>query len=150
MLKWLGIVLASLTLLWIVLQRETLAISSLFAGFALAAALFAVICPTQEVVLSSKTEEISQKIEEVERRAAETLNGIKLEMQKVEQKAIRSEERCLSYQKLADVHQSEIEKLRLENQALADQLVQKERKLGALHFTRSEPDLFDWIEMQQE
>ena len=64
-------------------------------------------------------------------------------MQKLEQKATRSEERCLSYQNLVDVHQHEIEKQRLENQALAEQIIQKDRKIGAMHFSRLQPDLFD-------
>jgi hypothetical protein len=48
------------------------------------------------------------------------------------------------------VHQQEIEKLRQENQTVAEALIQKERKLNELQLSKMEPDLFDTERRQAE
>ena len=78
-----------------------------------------------------------------ERTPALIIDAMSRELQKVQQKAIRSEDRCLSYQNLVEVHQQEIEKLCGDNQNITQDLVHKEQKLNTLHLSKIEPDLFD-------
>jgi hypothetical protein len=147
MLKWLGCVFGLLTIIWMVLQRETLSWASVSSGVALACAIFTFLSPTKtEKPLQPLVEEKLQhqaKLDEVETRTSQTIDGLNRELHKLQQKSIRSEERCLSYQKLVEVHQQEIEKLRQDNQTVAQQLIQKERKLNELYLSKMEPDLFD-------
>jgi hypothetical protein len=147
MLKWMGFILGLLTIVWMVLQREMLSWSSICGGVALASAIYTILSLSKtEKPAPPITEDKLQwqiKLDEAESRASQTIDGLNREIQKLQQKSIRSEERCLSYQKLVEVHQQEIEKLRLENQTIAEQLIQKERKLSELHLSKMEPDLFD-------
>lgn len=149
MLKWIGFVLGSLTVLWLLMQKESISWGFLTAGASLALALFTILNPIKTEKPTAGTEKNDDnlvwqmKLEEAQNRASQTIDGLNREVQKLQQKTIRSEERCLSYQKLVDVHQNEIEKLRQENQTIADQLIQKERKLNQLQLARLEPDLFD-------
>lgn len=149
MLKWMGCVLGVLTLLWMVIQREALSWGSVAAGASLSLALFVLfnLLKTEKPILKHEKDDEKLawqiELEEVKSRASQTIDGLNREIQKLQQKSIRSEERCLSYQKLVDVHQHEIEKLRQENQGIAEQLIQKERKLSQLQLARIEPDLFD-------
>lgn len=147
MLKWIGAVLGVLTLVWIVLQRETIGWSSLMAGIAIASAIYVLLIPQetkpQLQVPSEEKLHWQMKLEEAESKSAQTIDSMSRELQKVQQKAIRAEDRCLSYQNLVEVHQQEIEKLRGDNQNITQELVHKERKLNALHLSKMEPDLFD-------
>ncbi len=141
MLRWAGISLGILTIIWLVLQNEILAWSSLAAGIALASSLFITL-------IVSKTEKpvelpVPAKVDEEAAKASQTIEALGREIQTLQQKVIRSEDRCLSYQKLVEVHQQEIEKLRQESQALAEQLIQKERKLSEVVLSKMDPDLFD-------
>jgi hypothetical protein len=147
MLKWSGIVLGILTVVWIVFQRETLSWSSLSSGVALTSAIFVVLSlfKTEKPIQAPTDEKLQwqMRLDESEAKASQTIDGLNREVQKLQQKTIRSEERCLSYQKLVEVHQQEIEKLRDENQTIAEQLIQQERKLNELYLSKMEPDLFD-------
>lgn len=141
-----GIAFGVLTLTWIVLQRESLSFSWLCAGLALASAFYIVLTNLsreKEIPQQVVDDKMQQKLDEAENRASQTIDGLNREIQKLQQKAIRSEERCLSYQKLVEVHQQEIEKLRLENHTALEQVIQKERKLNELYLAKMEPDLFD-------
>lgn len=149
MLKWLGFVLVALTTLWMVIQKDSFAWASVAAGACLSLALSTIFNLARAEKSISTTVNKNQKLawqmklEEAQSRTSQTIDGLNREVQRLEQKSIRSEERCHSYQKLVDVHQQEIEKLRYENHDLAQQLIQKERKLNQLHLARVEPDLFD-------
>lgn len=147
MLKWSSIVLGLLTITWMILQRDTLAFTSILAGSALASTLYILLAGKKpEPATPSAVEEKIEwkmKLEESEAKASQTIDALNKELQKQQQKAIRAEERCLQYQKLVDVHQHEIEKLRLDHHNVADQLIQKERKLNSLYLAKMEPDLFD-------
>jgi predicted RNase H-like nuclease (RuvC/YqgF family) len=151
--RWIGCVLAVLTLLWVFKEREALVWGPLIAGAALASALYVILSAGKSPMeVPDKNEEKvawQLKVEEAESRASQTIDGLNKELQKLQQKAIRSEERCLSYQKLVDVHQHEIEKLRGDHQTVVEQLIQKERKLSQLQLARLEPDLFD-SELKEE
>ncbi len=154
MLKWVGIVLGLLTVVWIVLQREALSWVSIGSGAALASAAFSVLSlfktdrPKQPPV--DEKLQWQMRLDEAASKASQIIDGLNREMQKLQQKTTRSEERCLSYQKLVEVHQQEIEKLRQENQTIAEQLIQKERKLNELYLSKMEPDLFDSQRRQVE
>jgi len=154
-IRWIGALLGVLTVFWMVLQRSTLSWVSLSAGIALASALFVVLSiskPEKKPVQTPADEKLQWqiKLDEAEARASQTIDGLNREVQKLQQKAIRAEERCLSYQKLVEVHQQEIEKLRQENQTVAEVLIQKERKLNELQLSKMEPDLFDTERRQAE
>jgi chromosome segregation ATPase len=154
MLKWIGVVLGVLTIVWMVLERETVSWVSMSSGIALASAIFIVLSLSKtEKPIQAPTDEKLQwqiRLDESEAKASQTIDGLNREVQKLQQKTIRSEERCLSYQKLVEVHQQEIEKLRQENQTVAEQLILKERKLNELNLSKMEPDLFDSQRRQVE
>jgi len=143
MLKWIGAILGGVTVMWMVVQREQLSVFPLCAGAALVAALFAILCPIKEKAPPLPINNTAQQVEMVKKEAMRAVDALKGEMQKMEQRSSRADERSLSYQKLVDVHQNEITGLRQENLALAEELAQKEKKLTALHFARQEPDLFN-------
>ena len=152
MLRWSGIILGVLTVIWIVLQRETLSWVSLGGGFALASALIVMLYKPENPPQVPADEKLKWqlRIDELQAEASQTVDGLNNEVQKLQQKAIRSEERCNSYQKLVEVHQQEIEKLKGENQSLGELLIQKERKLNELNLSKMEPDLFDMERRQTE
>ncbi len=152
MLRWSGIILGVLTVIWVVLQRETLSWVSLGGGFALASALIVMLYKPEKPsqVPADEKLEWQMRIDELQAEASQTVDGLNNEVQKLQQKAIRSEERCNSYQKLVEVHQQEIEKLKGENQSLGELLIQKERKLNELNLSKMEPDLFDMERRQTE
>jgi hypothetical protein len=147
MIKWISMGLGVLTIVWMVLQRDQLAFASILAGGSLASTLYVLLSNKKtEVVPQAAVEEKLEwkmKLEESEAKSAQTIDALNKELQKQQQKAIRAEERCNQFQKLVDVHQHEIEKQRLDNQNIGEQLIQKERKLNALYLAKMEPDLFD-------
>ncbi len=145
MLRWMGVVLGVLTIVWVILQRDMISWSSLCAGVAVASALVVILYKAEKPLPPPTNEKLEwqMKLDEAQAQASQTIDGLNREVQKIEQKRIRTEERCLSYQKLVEVHQQEIEKLRHENQVVAEQLIQKERKLSELVLSKMEPDLFD-------
>ena len=147
MLKWIAASLGVLTLVWIILQREHITWTSLMAGIAIASSLYILLLPKESKpqlqVPSEEKLQWQMKLEEAEAKSAQTIDAMSRELQKVQQKAIRAEDRCLSYQNLVEVHQQEIEKLRGDNQNITQELVQKERKLNSFHLSKMEPDLFD-------
>jgi hypothetical protein len=139
-----------------VLQKEALAWASISSGVVLASAVFIVLSKIEKHKPSPAQDKLQwqaqwqARLDEAEAKASQSIDGLSRELQKLQLKAIRSEERCLSYQKLVEVHQQEIEKLRSENQAVAQQLIQKERKLNELYLAKMEPDLFDSQRLQVE
>ncbi|MBP7073928.1 MAG: hypothetical protein KBA81_00900 [Rhabdochlamydiaceae bacterium] len=152
MLRWAGVILGVLTVIWIVLQREALSWISLGGGFALASALIVMFYKPEKPIEVPTDEKLKwqMRIDELQAEASQTIDGLNREMQKLQQKAIRSEERCNSYQKLVEVHQQEIEKLKGENHTLGELLIQKERKLNELNLSKMEPELFDMERRQTE
>jgi Fe2+ transport system protein B len=152
MLKWIGAVSGLLAIVWMVLQKETLSWASISSGVVLASAVFIVLSKTEKRELPPAQDKLQwqAKLDEAEAKASQTIDGLNRELQKLQLKSIRSEERCLSYQKLVEVHQQEIEKLRSDNQTVAQQLIQKERKLSELYLAKMEPDLFDSQRLQVE
>jgi chromosome segregation ATPase len=152
MLKWTGVILGVLTMIWVIVQRETISWISLGSGVALASALFVLFYKDEKPASApiDETQKWQMRMDEQQREASQTIDGLNRELQKIQQKTIRSEERCHSYQKLVEVHQQEIEKLKGENHNLAEQLIQKERKLNELNLSKMEPDLFDMERRQTE
>lgn len=154
MLRWVGVVLGLVTVVWVGLQWETLSWVSMGTGIALASAMYAALVPSAPNLRApAQTDEKMQwqaKMEEAESKASQTIDGLNRDIQKLYQKTTRAEERCQSYQKLVEVHQQEIEKLRQEHQTMAEQLIQKERKLSELYLSKMEPDLFDAQRRQVE
>ena len=139
-----GLFLGSVTIVWMVMQWEQIVVFPLCVGAALMASLFAVLCPVKEQIQQpTPTDNTAQQVEAVKREATRIVDALKIEMQKLEQKSGKADERALSYQKLVDVHQNELTNLRQENRALIETLAQKEKKLMQLHFAQQEPDLFN-------
>ncbi|MGH2639868.1 MAG: hypothetical protein ACRDF4_11420 [Rhabdochlamydiaceae bacterium] len=152
--KLIGIVLGVITIIWIVLQKEALSWMSVSSGVALASATFIILSlfKTEKKIPLLTDEKLQWQIrlDESEAKAFQTIDGLNREVQKLQQKTIRAEERCLSYQKLVEVHQQEIEKLREENRTALENLIQKERKLKEFYLAKMEPDLFDSERQQVE
>src|SRR6185436_19203253 len=69
---------------------------------------------------------------------------------KLQQKLVRAEERCTSYQKLVDVHQGEIDQLKRESTQIGQQIIASDRKVAELQLAKLEPDLFDAEKRQTE
>ncbi|MGD0664794.1 MAG: hypothetical protein ABSA17_03570, partial [Rhabdochlamydiaceae bacterium] len=92
MIRWIGVVLGMLTVLWMVLQRSTLSWGSLSAGIALASALFVMLSiskPEKKPVQTPADEKLQWqiKLDEAEARASQTIDGLNREVQKLQQKA---------------------------------------------------------------
>lgn len=148
-MKIVGVVVLVLTLLLGGWNWGDLSLWSLALGVAIGAGCFALF-PAPKTPLQPPVDEWKTKFHILEAETAQTVDRLKGEVQKLQQKMVRTEERCQSYQKLVDVHQNEIEKLVQEKKDLSGSLVDKERKLGAAQLAQLEPDLFDMNRRQTE
>lgn len=149
-MKLLGLLLLCTTIGFVLLKYDALSLWSAGMGAAVASAGFTLLTavkspvqtpPSTPSLLIENSWEF--RYQELKQQTAEAKESFSHDMQKLQQKLMRAEERCQSYQKLVDVHQSEIEKLRNENQHLGESVIQKERKINALKMAKLEPDLFD-------
>lgn len=148
MLKWMGLLLFVCSAFWIGLNKESLSWLSVGGGACLAMALFALLyafaTPEQKSSAAQEAELRWQKrLEEEKQHTSHTLENLKLELEQLRQKIREAEEKTVSYQKLVEVHEQEIEKLRSDNHTLGDKLMQKEGQYNELYLSQMEPDLFD-------
>lgn len=144
-MKAAGIFGAVLSLALIFWKYDTLSLWSLGLGVALAAATFVFLSTlsVEKAPPPAPNDEWQNKFRALQNESNHSLEGLKQELQKFQQKLTRSEERCTSYQKLVDVHQSEIDKLQQEKQTLSTVVIEKDRKLNEAYLSKLEPDLFD-------
>jgi chromosome segregation ATPase len=148
-MKLVGSIVLALTCGLLVWKFGEISFWSLGLGLALGVGCF-VLASKPEVQPPVQTNESQDRFRALELETAQTVDGLNKEVQKLQQKLMRAEERCLSYQKLVDVHQSEIDKLSQEKNSIGESLIEKDRKLSEMQLARLEPDLFDTEKRQTE
>ena len=148
-MKTVTVVVLALTIGLAIWKFNDISVWSLSLGIAIGAGCFALI-PEKKKPPLPVTDEWKNRFHLLEAETAKTVSGFNLEMQKLQQKMMRTEERCNSYQKLVDVHQNEIEKLIQEKNGLSERLIEKDRKLSEKELAQMEPDLFDTDKRQAE
>jgi len=150
-MKLLGFVLLGTTCLLGFLKHENVSLWSAGIGVALAAGLFMMLMSFKtEAPVVEQANPSQSRFDELKTQASQTIESLNREVQKMEQRLVRADERCLSYQKLVEVHQTEIDKLKLESGQLGQHLIEKDRKIAELQLARIEPDLFDAEKRQTE
>jgi chromosome segregation ATPase len=148
-MKTIGIIVLTLTIGLAAWKFQNISVWSLALGVAIGAGCFALFPQTkQQAPLPS--DEWKNRYHLLEAETARTVGGLNSEVQKLQQKIMRTEERCNSYQKLVDVHQNEIDKLIQEKNGISERLIEKDRKLGEKELAQMEPDLFDADKRQTE
>lgn len=127
------------------LFRSSFSFWSLIFGLGIGAALTFTLLFSQKKPQNNvhSSEDHEAKLHDLVVQHSQTVNGLNQEVQKLQQRLLRVEERCLSYQKLVEVHQEELKILRQDNHQLGEDILQKERKLNELYLAQLEPDLFD-------
>jgi chromosome segregation ATPase len=148
-MKLLGFVLLGATCLLVFLKYENVSLWSAGIGIALAAGLFLLLLKSEAPVVE-QANPLQSHFDELKTQSTQTIESLNREVQKMQQRLVRADERCLSYQKLVDVHQTEIDKLKLESGQLGQHLIEKDRKIAELQLARIEPDLFDAEKRQTE
>jgi chromosome segregation ATPase len=134
---------------------QQLSFLSIGIGIVLGSSFFLLIAPlkVKEVSLPDVTVVDHQwkiRMELLEAEKGETIASLQKEMEKLEQKIVRANERCLSYQNLVNAHQEEIDKLTDEKKILSHDLISKDRKLSEALLARLEPELFDLEKLRVE
>jgi chromosome segregation ATPase len=122
-------------------------------GIALGVGLFVLITafkPDAPAPTAEQQNPWEGRFHDLETQSSQTIDGLNREIQKQQQKLARAEERCLSYQKLVDVHQNEIDKSKQDNAQMGQHVIEKDRQLKELQLARIEPDLFDAEKRQAE
>ena len=146
-MRLIGITLLVATLLLVILRHDHISIWSAGVGIALGVGLFlAVITSKPEAapaLLEQQNNPWQVRFLDLQAQTNLTLENLNAEAKKLQQKLVRAEERCTSYQKLVDVHQAEMEQLKREGSQIGQQLIEKERKVAQLELAKLEPDLFD-------
>ncbi len=144
-MKGIGFVLLCITCGFVIVKYDMLSWWSLGLGAAVALAFFAFLSAfkTEPPAPPPTHNPWEDRFHELETHTALTVEGLNREIQKLQQKLIRSDERCLSYQNLVDVHQGEIDRLKGENRQLGEGLIQKERKINEMKLAHLQPDLFE-------
>lgn len=142
-MKGVGWILLFVTTGFVVWQWDALSFLSLGLGAAVVLALFSLLLTikTKEPVPLPNPWE--GRFRELDNQTALTIEELNQQTQKLQQKLTRSDERCLSYQNLVEVHQSEIDKLKADHHHLVESVIQKERQINTLKFAHLQPDLFD-------
>lgn len=142
-MKGWGLVFLVISLGLLLLNFKTLSGWSLGLGSAMALSLFAFLSSSKEPELPASLQEPwKDRYHELERESSKAIHDLKQEIDKSQQKLVRAEERCQSYQKLIDVHQGEIEKLKTDHLHLGEMVIQKEKKINELKMAHLQPDLF--------
>jgi chromosome segregation ATPase len=152
-MKLLGVILLVITCLLGILRYEDISLWSSGIGLALGSALFLILTsfkPQQPPAPIETNNPWQARFHELDAQSKQSFENLNRESQKLQQKLVRAEERCTSYQKLVDVHQGEIDKLKHENSLLGQQVIEKDRKLAEFQLARIEPDLFDAEKRQTE
>ena len=152
-MKILGLALLAMTCLLGILRFEELSLWSSGIGIALGLGFFLILTSFKAETPISSIESNNPwqaRFHDLDAQSKETIENFSRESQKMQQKLVRSEERCSSYQKLVDVHQGEIDKLKHEGGLLGQQLIEKDRKIAELQLAKLEPDLFDAEKRQTE
>ncbi len=153
-MRLLGISLLVATCLLVFLRYDHISVWSTGVGVALGAGLFLAL-------ITSKPEEIAAPPEQqnnpwqvrfldLQAQTNLTIENLTTEGKKLQQKLVRAEERCTSYQKLVDVHQNEIDQLKREGSQMGQQVIEKDRKVAELELAKLAPDLFDAEKRQTE
>ncbi|HNA62214.1 MAG TPA: hypothetical protein PKW79_03980 [Rhabdochlamydiaceae bacterium] len=148
-MKTIGIVVLALTIGLTAWKIHDISVWSLSLGIAIGVGCFTLF-PQAKQQTPPMVDEWKSRYHLLEAETAKTLGGLNSEVQKLQQKIMRTEERCHSYQKLVDVHQNEIDKLIQEKNGLSERLIEKDRKLGEKELAQMEPDLFDTDKRQTE
>ncbi len=153
-MRLIGLTLLGVTFLLGILKYDHLSIWSAGVGIALGVGLFlALITSKPETPPAPPVEQNNPwqvRFLDLQTQTNQTTEGLNSEIKKLQQKLLRSEERCTSYQKLVDVHQGEIHQLKSESGQLGQHVIEKERKIAELQLARLEPDLFDAEKRQTE
>ncbi len=144
-MKMLGFILLAITALLVFLRHEEISLWSSGLGLALGSAFFLILMSFKGVATP-----IESGFHDLEAQSKQTIEAVNRDSQKLQQKLLRAEERCLSYQKLVDVHQGEIDKLKHEGGQLGEKVIEKNRKIAELQLAKLEPDLFDAEKRQTE
>lgn len=147
-----GAIVLGMTCLLLFWKFGDVSLWSVGLGTALGVGCFTIFAPNKPEAPTQpvQTNEWPNRFHLLEAQTAQTVDGLNKEVQKMQQKLMRSEERCTSYQKLVDVHQSEIDKLTQEKNTLTESLIEKDRKLSEAQLARLEPELFDTEKRQTE
>ena len=154
MMRWIGMALLALTCLLGFLKFSQISVWSAGIGLAFGAGLFLVL-----MTLKSDKTSVPVELEnnpwqvrflDLQTQTEQTVENLNQEAKKVNQKLLRAEERCTSYQKLVDVHQGEIDQLKRQSAEIGQQLITREQKIAELQLARLEPDLFDAEKRQTE
>jgi hypothetical protein len=134
-----------MTLGLILWQWGAISLFSLGLGAALSLALF--VLGAKEKVPVNLWEERFWELEKKTKAATAEQSGC---LTRVEQRLSRSEERALSYQKLVQACQAEIEQLKAAHLYLSESAIQKEREINTLKVAHLQPDLFDTKNVESE
>jgi hypothetical protein len=152
-MKLVGFILLALTCLLAVLKLDHLSLWSVGMGAAIGASMFTLLTSFKSETTTAPSTEQNPwegRFHDLESQSAQNTEGLNREIQKLHQKLLRAEERCQSYQKLVDVHQGEIDRLKQENNQIGQQVIEKDRQNKELQLARIEPDLFDASKRQTE
>jgi hypothetical protein len=153
-MRLLGITLLVATVLLGILKYDHLSIWSAGVGVALGAGLFLALITNKPEEVSAPPEQQNNpwqvRFLDLQAQTNLTIENLNAEGKKLQQKLVRAEERCTSYQKLVDVHQAEIEQLKREGSQLGQLVIEKDRKVAELELAKLEPDLFDAEKRQTE
>jgi len=153
-MRLLGITLLALTCLLVMLKYDQISIWSAGVGIALGAGLFLSFVTAATALPPAPPEEQNNpwqvRFLDLQAQTNLTIDSLNAEAKKLQQKHLRAEERCTSYQKLVDVHQGEIDQIKRENSQLGQQVIENDRKIAEFQLARLEPDLFDAEKRQTE
>jgi phage-related tail protein len=153
-MKLLGMTLLIATCLLGFLRYDHISLWSAGIGVALGAGLFlSLLTSKPETPLAPPEEQNNPwqlRFHELQTQSNQTIDNLNTEAKKLQQKLLRAEERCTSYQKLVDVHQNELDQTKHEGGQLGQQVIAKERKIAELQLARMEPELFDMEKRQTE
>jgi chromosome segregation ATPase len=153
-MRLLGIALLVATCLLGIYKYDHISIWSAGVGVALGAGLFLALITSkpEEVPVPPEQQNNPWQVRFLDLQAQTnlTIENLNAEAKKHQQKLVRAEERCTSYQKLVDVHQAEIAQLKREGNQLGLQVIEKDRKVAEFELAKLAPDLFDAEKRQTE
>jgi chromosome segregation ATPase len=153
-MRLLGITLLAVTILLAILSYEQISIWSAGVGVTLGAGLFLAVITNKPEEAPAPPEQQNNpwqvRFLDIQAQTNLTIESLNAETKKLQQKLVRAEERCTSYQKLVDVHQAEIEQLKREGSQMGQQVIEKDRKIAELELAKLAPDLFDAEKRQTE
>jgi hypothetical protein len=153
-MRLLGISLLVATCLLGVLKYDHISIWSAGVGVALGVGLFLALITDkpEEVAVPPDQQNNPWQVRflDLQAQTNQTIENLNTESKKLQQKLVRAEERCTSYQKLVDVHQGEIDQLKRESTQIGQQIIASDRKVAELQLAKLEPDLFDAEKRQTE